>query len=288
MKRLQNLGKKERKRLREVIRAVIQLLYFVFLPSAYATAFAGVKYIFTQIGMGEPLKLTSFVAVLIVLCVYTIVFGRFFCGFACAFGSLGDALHGIYRWVCKKRKKKPLQIPRNVAHCLGFGKYVILSVIVLLCFFGWYSSTQGMSPWDVFSMLHSLNFKLGKYIIGVVILLLLMIGMAVEERFFCKFFCPMGAIFSLLPVLPFFTLKRERKNCIKNCSACTRMCPSDIALPNAGSLEVSGDCFQCQKCINICPKGNVHCGIRALHGNEEYFTLLRAVILLALMIWLGV
>ena len=33
-------------------------------------------------------------------------------------------------------------------------------------------------------------------------LLLIMLGMAWEERFFCKFLCPMGGIFSLLPILP--------------------------------------------------------------------------------------
>ncbi|RHR71942.1 4Fe-4S binding protein [Eubacterium sp. AF15-50] len=31
-----------------------------------------------------------------VLCLYTIVFGRFFCGFACTFGTLGDFVHEFY------------------------------------------------------------------------------------------------------------------------------------------------------------------------------------------------
>ena len=82
------------------LRAIIQLLYFLFLPSAYTAAFAGVKYIFTQLGAGEKIGLTSFVSLLIVLCLYTIVFGRFFCGFACAFGSFGDVQYSIGRYLC--------------------------------------------------------------------------------------------------------------------------------------------------------------------------------------------
>ena len=107
---MKQLDKKGLKKLHKWIRAIIQLLYFLFLPSAYTAAFAGVKYIFTQIGNGARVELTSFVTVLIVLCVYTVVFGRFFCGFACAFGSLGDAVHALYVWICKKLKKETDQI----------------------------------------------------------------------------------------------------------------------------------------------------------------------------------
>lgn len=279
---------KEKKKMHSIFRALIQVLYFCFLPSAYTAAFSGVKYIFTKIGAGEQIELTSFVSVLIVLCVYTMIFGRFFCGFACAFGSLGDGLHALYIAICKKLKKKPAQISKRVAGYLSCLKYIILTGIVILCFAGVYSGLQGTSPWDVFSLLHVGNFQLGNYIPGVVILMILMVGMCVQERFFCRFFCPMGAVFSLLPVLPLFSLRRDREACIKNCSACTRKCPSDIELPEKGSPEIKGDCFQCQKCIDTCPKSNIHCGITKLKGNEIWFTILRAVLLLGLLLWLGV
>ena len=90
----------------ERIRAFIQLLYFLFLPSAFTAAFAGVKYIFTQIGAGNPVEITAFVTVLLVLCGYTIVFGRFFCGFACAFGSLGDGASVRLMYGSAKKQRK--------------------------------------------------------------------------------------------------------------------------------------------------------------------------------------
>ncbi|MCD8365802.1 MAG: 4Fe-4S binding protein, partial [Clostridiales bacterium] len=60
--------KKAIKKIHVWIRAIIQLLYFLFIPSAYTAAFCGVKYIFTQLGSGASLELTSFVTTLIVLC----------------------------------------------------------------------------------------------------------------------------------------------------------------------------------------------------------------------------
>lgn len=279
---------KTKKKMRSILRAIIQILFFISLPSAYTAAFSGVKYIFTSLGAGERVEITAFVEVLIILCVYTIIFGRFFCGFACAFGSLGDGLHALYILICKKLKKKPIQIGKRMSHYLSGMKYVMLASISILCFKGVYSKFQGTSPWDVFSMLHAGNLHLANHIIGLVILILLMAGMCVQERFFCRFFCPMGAVFSLLPVIPVFSLHRNREECIKNCSACTRKCPSDIELPNKGSWSVTGDCFQCQKCIDICPKSNIHCGISKLKGNEFLFTILRVIFLMGLLYWIGV
>lgn len=74
-------------------------------------------------------------------------------------------------------------------------KYVILTIILILCYLGVYSSFKGTSPWDVFSMLRAGNLGLGSYITGAVVLVLIIIGMCVQERFFCRFMCPMGAVF---------------------------------------------------------------------------------------------
>ena len=143
----------------------------------------------TQIGAGEKVAVTSFVTVLVVICIYTILFGRFFCGFACAFGTMGDGVHALYVWICKKMKKKPLQIADAWAEKLCYLKYIVLALISILCFAGVYGKGKGTSPWDVFSMLHAGNFKLGGYLVGLVLLVLILVGMCFEERFFCRNFC---------------------------------------------------------------------------------------------------
>ena len=284
---IHNLTAKDIKKIHVWLRVLIQALYFLFIPSVYTAAFAGVKYIFTQIGAGGKVAMTSFVTVLVVICIYTILFGRFFCGFACAFGTLGDGVHALYVWICKKMKKKPLQIAEAWTEKLCYLKYIVLALISILCFAGVYSKAKGTSPWDVFSMLHAGNVKLGGYIVGLVLLVLILVGMAFQERFFCRVLCPMGAVFSMLPVLPLFTLRRDRSECIRGCRACTMKCPSDIELAPDTAPELSGDCFQCQKCIDTCPKGNIHTGIRSLKGNEIWFTVLRAVVLLVLFKFIG-
>lgn len=54
---MKQMDKKTLKKVHVWVRAVIQLLYFLFIPSAYTAAFNGVKYIFTQMGAKSHLEL---------------------------------------------------------------------------------------------------------------------------------------------------------------------------------------------------------------------------------------
>ena len=67
-------------------------------------------------------------------------------------------------------------------------KYVILAAILLACATGTYGKLQGTSPWDVFSMLRAGRLPGVSYKVGVLLLVLIMIGMCTQERFFCQFF----------------------------------------------------------------------------------------------------
>ena len=124
-----------KKKINNYLRIAIQILFFLLMPSVFTTAFSGAKYIFTQIGNEQAIAMTPFVTVLIVLCAYTIVFGRFFCGFACAFGSVGDWIHEIYIFICKKAKKKPVTNKKK---------------IVLFKIYNFDSNSFGVLFWSVF------------------------------------------------------------------------------------------------------------------------------------------
>lgn len=280
--------KKKQQLIHQWIRFGIQAVFFFWFPAAFTSGFSGVKYIFTQMGTGAVIERSTFLTAFIVLCAYTVVFGRFFCGFACAFGAFGDWVHTVYIWICKKIKKKPLTIPQKITSKINWVKYAMLALIALLCYLEVFSNLHGMSPWEVFSMFTVRNLQLAGYAAGSILLIFIIAGMCLQERFFCRFLCPLGAVFSILPVLPLFSLRRDRENCIGGCSACTRQCPSDIELSAKGAWENAGDCFQCQKCIDTCPKGNISTGISKIRGNEIVFTIIRAAALAAVFLLIGI
>ena len=146
---------KKRQRKIRLIRAGIQLAFFIFAPALFSTAFAGVKSIFQSLAAHEAVTWNSFLDVTGVLLLVTCLFGRHFCGYACAFGSLGDALYEITLMIRQKvfHKKGRHGYSEKTIRILQKVKYIILFLILFSILMGWYGKIQGTSPWDVFSML---------------------------------------------------------------------------------------------------------------------------------------
>ena len=242
---------------RAFLRAAVQCIFFFTMPGAFVAGFAGVRQLFLRIGTGEVLQLDSFVLSLIGLCGFTILFGRFFCGYVCAFGGLGDFVYWLSALVQKKllHRKQPLRLPDKVVLHAQKIKYLILAAIAALCTAGLYGKLTGTSPWEVFSRLTALRTPPAGFGVGIALFVLILIGMAVQPRFFCQFLCPMGAVFALLPVLPFAQLHRDGEQCIPGCSACQKRCPVNLKLDEE-SLR-SGECIACEACVGTCPKSNI-------------------------------
>ena len=249
------LGKEVR-----LMRAGIQLAFFIAAPSLFSTAFAGIKSIFLAIAAGQPVEWNSFLTVMAVLLIFTCFFGRHFCGYACAFGSFGDAVYEGFSWIrmkCFHKKKKPA-LSEKMVHGLQKVKYIVLALILLSCLTDVYGKLTGTSPWDVFSMLTAGRLPNSKYLVGIVLLVLIIVGMCTQERFFCQFLCPMGAVFALMPILPGALFRRNREKCPPKCGLCKKRCPAHLDID--GDTGRSGECLCCHACAAACPRKNIHIG----------------------------
>ena len=251
---------KKRQQKVRLIRAAIQLIFFIAAPSLFSTAFAGIKSVFLAIGGQQTVTWNSFLNITALLLILTILFGRHFCGYACAFGTLGDALYELTVFVRARffGKKKRQGYPEKWVHRLQKVKYLILAFLLLSCVIGFYSGLQGMSPWDVFSMVTAGKLPKSAYLVGIVLLILIMAGMCTQERFFCQFLCPMGAVFAIMPIIPGALFKRNRPNCASNCTLCKKRCSAHLDID--GDTSHSGECICCHACTAACPRQNVHMG----------------------------
>lgn len=278
--------KKLKLNIADIIIFLMRAIFFICFPAIFSTAFAGVKYICQQIGAHSQLQLNSFVVTGVAIMLFTIVFGRFFCGFACSFGIYSDIIYYISCKVRKKIKKRPHSIPKQVGDMFKYIKYIVLISMMYICFKQETAVITANSPWSVFSQLQA--FKAPQLGVGMMLFVLITIGMYFERRFFCRFICPMGAIFSLLPVLPISAVKRNRENCINNCHACRMKCPANIEIASIaeGDNQNMGECFSCGKCSAICPKGNVQIGPVKDKNQVILWHILRGVILITLSYFL--
>lgn len=243
------------------VRFATQIVFLVLSPQAFQTAFGGARSLVASIASGAAIDIAGFVAVLVLLCAYTLVFGRFFCGFACAFGFLGDLLFDAGTLVLNCLGKKRHVMSEALENKLRWGKYIVLVLLLIVTACGASSIVTSASPWSAFGRLVTLQpAQMG--IVATVVLVLVGILMVIKERSFCEFMCPLGAIFALLPQLGVAHIKRNMNACT-GCASCVRACPVSIYPPGDG--KHMGECISCERCLNVCPetctqRGSAHQG----------------------------
>ena len=98
------------------------------------------------------------------------------------------------------------------------------------------------------------SYVLSNLAVGFVILIAIIVASVFIERFFCRYLCPMGAIFAITSKLRIAKIKKPSAQCGK-CRICTTNCAMGIPLYKMDVVS-SGECINCMKCISACPRGN--------------------------------
>ena len=240
------------------IKVVIQILSFALIPGGFEGEFAAVGNIVSCIYKGniswESVKYSVWMLVATVPA--TVLVGRFFCGFFCSFGAVQDLL-----WLGSHRLRALFPGKRNLKKAdriFRFAKYAVLFYFIIFIWSG-VTAVKTAGPWQVFGQYVSFGHWPGLkplLSVGGVLLLLIFIGSLFVQRFFCRYFCPMGAIYSLISQTSFLKIDKPREECGK-CHLCTSKCTMGMDLTKKDRIA-GGECISCQKCVSWCPKGNVH------------------------------
>lgn len=185
------------------------------------------------------------------------ILGRVVCGFLCPFGLVQDLLYKIPFFA--KRKNMP-------GHKgLVWIKYVVLALmVVILPMFA--VNAYGISePWfckylcpsgtlfggiPLIATNDGLQQALGGlFVWKMSVLLVILVWSLWVYRPFCKYLCPLGAIYGWFNPIALSRLQMDKEACI-DCKKCKAVCPMDIpvyAKPN------SAECIKCGKCLQACP-----------------------------------
>lgn len=187
-------------------------------------------------------------ALFFVFLTLTLLFRRAFCGLLCPFGTIQELVGKLGRMLLGRHWVMPF-LPDRI---LRYAKYVVLVITVAMA---WLTGTlwfQTYDPWTAFGHLLSLDELLSAYLIGFIVLILSIIGSFFYDRFFCKYFCPLGAVNALVGKVSRLMVHREPDVCI-NCSLCSRACPVNLDVEHLTAVK-SAECLTCGKCVAACPK----------------------------------
>ena len=237
----------------QLIRHLVQLAAFILFPGLFITVFSAVRDLVTAVMEGRFSLDGLFPQILFVFTVFlvTALWGRFFCGFLCSFGMMQEILFFFSR----KTLLKKVRLPERFDSVMKYLKYGILVFITVGVWILALPVDSSWSPWGVFGMLVSGNLSVVSRAIptaGFVLLLAIAGGSLFAERFFCRYLCPLGALFAIISRKRLYKVRRRSDTCT-NCGLCTRTCSMGIHIPDKDAVA-SGECIQCMQCLSVCPK----------------------------------
>ncbi len=193
-----------------------------------------------------------------IILLYGLLLGRWICGFLCPFGLIQELLHKI---------KTPKIRKSSATRVFSYLKYVILALFTIalpliyalrdfplpafckyICPAGTLEGAMGLlanrANTELLPMLGPL------FTWKFVVLAAIVIGSIFLYRFFCRFLCPLGALYGLFNKISLLGIKLDKPKCT-DCGACQAKCKMDIR--HVGDVE----CISCGECMSACPTGAI-------------------------------
>ncbi|MED9882677.1 MAG: 4Fe-4S binding protein [Blautia sp.] len=185
--------------------------------------------------------------------------GRFVCGWLCPFGLIQDLLHKIpfpkkistFRGDKLLRKLKyvillvfVILMPMFVVDLLGQGAPYFCK---LICPAG---TLEGGLPLVLLNK--GMRGAIGwLYAWKNVLLVAILFLSVIIYRPFCKYICPLGAVYSLFQPISVFRYRVDQELCT-HCGACAKTCKMQVDPVKSPNHP---ECIRCGQCKKVCPTG---------------------------------
>ena len=198
--------------------------------------------------------------------------GRFVCGWLCPFGLFQELVHKIP--FPKKLKKLPgdkflralkyivlvlfvVILPLTVVNIVGIGdpwfcKYICPSGTLL----------GGLPLIAASPALQSALGGLFAWKVGILAVLLAL--SLLVYRPFCRYLCPLGAVYGLFNPISLYRYRVDAHKCT-GCGACQKACKLDIPVHKTPNAAL---CIRCGGCKDACPTGAIRSGFRWETGEK--------------------
>lgn len=187
--------------------------------------------------------------------------GRFVCGWLCPFGLIQDLLHkipfpkkiGIFPGDRLLRKLKyviflvfVILMPMFIVDLLGQGAPYFCK---LICPAG---TLEGGLPLVLLNK--GMRGAIGwLYAWKNVLLVVILVLSVIIYRPFCKYICPLGAVYSLFQPISVFRYRVDQELCT-HCGACAKACKMQVDPVKSPNHP---ECIRCGQCKKVCPTGSL-------------------------------
>lgn len=209
-----------------------------------------------------------------ILALFGVILGRTICGFFCPVGLAQELLYKI---------PTPKLAKSRATRILSYLKYVILVLMVVAIPLMY--ATQGIAvpafckyicPAGTFGgglglLLNPVNWEGSTNLLQMLgpiftwkfaLMIVIIIACIFLYRPFCRFLCPLGAIYGFFNKFALFGIKVNEDKCT-HCGLCVQHCKMDVK--HVGDHE----CINCGECKGVCPTNAISWKCGKLFGEKD-------------------
>lgn len=201
-------------------------------------------------------KTGTAVVLLIIPIIISLIWGRVFCGWTCPLGAVQEFIYS---------ERIGVQLPILPDKVLKYLKFIILAV------FGYLTWHVGRNMWCSYEPFEVLFNFTGSPLTISILALTLLLSICIE-RPFCRYICPLGAVFAITSRIARFKMKAQAGACT-GCGACTKgNCPvgAIATLDSVTNLPVvdNSECIKCLCCTDLCRRSALQVTNSTQQGKE--------------------
>ncbi|MFH2048096.1 MAG: 4Fe-4S binding protein [bacterium] len=183
----------------------------------------------------------------------SLVFGKAFCSWLCPVGFISEALGDLGEKIFGRK----IRTPNWLDYPLRSLKYLLLLFFVYSIFFLMSKAALEeflSSPYNLLSDVKMYYFFADISRFSLIVLSILFLLSIPIRNFWCRYFCPYGALLGVTSLISPNKIQRNEDFCIK-CSRCAKVCPSFIKVDKIKTV-ISDECTSCMNCVDSCPVSN--------------------------------
>lgn len=212
------------------------------LPVGHFTSFFGwIK------GGGWDTLLPAGLVIIFGALAVSLLFKRGFCAWICPVGTMWETAAAIGRRMIGNTIRLPKWLDiagRGLRYMIGFAFFGFVAMVPL-------SESVGFRqlPYMWVADIKIIEgFANPVYI--VVVLLAFVVSMLLGPVW-CRYLCPLGALYSLVGLASPCAVRRDEDSCI-DCSRCNKACHAFVDVQHASTVRAA-ECDGCMDCVKACP-----------------------------------
>ena len=198
-------------------------------------------------GGGWDTLLPAGLVIIIAAVATSLLFKRGFCGWICPVGTLWEVAAALGRKLLGHNVRLPKWLDlggRTVRYVIGGAFFGFIALVSLPEAVG-FRELPYMWTADI-----KIITGFGEPLFIVVAALAFVVSMLLGPVW-CRWVCPLGALYSAIGVASPCAVKRDAETCI-SCGRCTKSCHAFVDVEHAGAVHAP-ECDGCMDCVKVCP-----------------------------------